>query len=228
MQLNPSRAYEKVWKKEKKKIVRSVTSRSIGEKRACWSDTTQQITRGWVSEMQPVTNQDLRDTHLTPRFALLQNDKYRIIDDYKLSEINCTISSEDFYPPENLDHLVHGVKDLTDLHYGQKRTKMFAMDIKDAFKCINIHPSSQDYAWLLGSYVQPFGSRRAPTSWGRVVVMIQHIIRKLLGVRLLGYVDDLFCAEPEDTIDSGFLCTRELINLLGFTTPLKKTTPPCS
>ena len=74
--------------------------------------------------------------------------------------------------------------------------------------------------------VQPFGRRRAPCNWGRVVTCIQFLARELLALCVAAFVDDVCAAEPSTTATSGFWAFKRLVRLIGFITSDRKDQQP--
>ena len=74
--------------------------------------------------------------------------------------------------------------------------------------------------------VQPFGSKRAPSNWERVVTFAQFLARALLTLVVAAYVDDIFCCEPAATCKSGFWAFKTITKLLGLPTSDKKDQEP--
>ena len=69
---------------------------------------------------------------------------------------------------------------------------------------------------------QPFGSRRAPSNWGRVVSFLQFLARMLLSLAVGACVDDVFFFESSLLVRSGFRAFKRLCALLGFATSGRK------
>ena len=74
--------------------------------------------------------------------------------------------------------------------------------------------------------VQPFGSRRAPSNWGRVVTFLEFVAGEILHVATGSFVDDVFCVESHRLAMSGFWAFKQLCELIGFPMSLKKDQPP--
>ena len=74
--------------------------------------------------------------------------------------------------------------------------------------------------------VQPFGSRRAPANWGRVVTFLQFVACELLYVTTGAFADDVFCVESHRIATSGFWAFKQLCEITGFPTSPKKDQPP--
>ena len=116
--------------------------------------------------------------------------------------------------------------------------KQWSVDFAHAYKTIALHPSSSevsnirflnpadDRAYKCRILAQPFGSRRAPANWGRVVTFLQFLARRLLSLVVGAYVDDVFCAESIYLAKSGFWAPKRLCALLGFVTSDRKDQPP--
>ena len=136
----------------------------------------------------------MANTEMSPRFCIaeqngLQEPKYRVIDDLSRSEVNSTTDTTDTYCPQYLDTLVAHVRALAKL--GVSDFRAWSVDFPNAYKAIGLHESSLEAATIClvdpGTnvphkariLVQPFGSRRAPANWGRVVTFIQFPAKEL-------------------------------------------------
>ena len=118
------------------------------------------------------------------------------------------------YRPQGIDPFVA----LTRLHHtnGAVNLKQWSVDFSHEYKTIALHPSSSDAAHICflnpadnrmykcRILAQPFGSRREPANWGRVVTFLQFLARTLLPTVVGAYVDDVFCSEDRVLARSGF------------------------
>ena len=73
---------------------------------------------------------------------------------------------------------------------------------------------------------QPFGSRRSPANWGRVVTFLQFVAGGILHVSTCAFAYDVFCVESRRLEMSGFRAPKQLCELIGFPTSKKKGQPP--
>ena len=114
----------------------------------------------------------------------------------------------------------------------------WSVDFSHAYKTVALHPSSADSARICSLnpvdnrpykcriLVQPFGSRRAPANWGRVVMFLQFLARVLLPLAAGAYFDDVFCSDGRSLAKCGFWAFKRLCALLGFRTSDRKNQPP--
>ena len=140
------------------------------------------------------------------------------------------------YCPQGIDSFVALLK--IQHKHGAHDLKQWSVDFSHAYKTIAIHPSSSEAAHICflnptdnrhykcRILVQPFGSRRAPANWGRVVVFVQFLDRKLLSLVVCAYVDDVFCSESSFLPRSGFWAFNRLCSLIGLNTSGRKGQPP--
>ena len=199
------------------------------------------IQNGWLSEPTPVSEADLNTTIPSPRFCIaehhgIQEPKFRLIDDLTKSNVNKTVEMSETYCPQGLDSFVA----LTRIQHvnGAKDLKQWSVDFSHAYKTIALHPSSSEVAnicflnpvdnqpYKCQILVQPFGSRRAPANWGRVVTFLQFLARRLLSLVVGAYVDDVFCSEGGFLAKSGFWAFKRLCAILGLITSDRKDQPP--
>ena len=79
-----------------------------------------------------------------------------------------------------------------------------------------------DRPYKARALVQPFGIRRAPENWGRVVTFSQLVASEALGLATGAFADDVFCAESHRIATSGFRASKQLCALVGPPTSPKK------
>ena len=115
---------------------------------------------------------------------------------------------------------------------------MWSVDFSNAYKTIGINKESEEAAHICfinptnnrpykaRVLVQPFGSRRAPANWGRVVTFLQFVAGEILRVTTGAFVDDVFCVESHRIAMSGFWAFKQLRLLIGSPTSDKKDQPP--
>ena len=144
--------------------------------------------KGWLSEPVPVSEFDRPNTVLSPRFCISeqhgnQEPKFRLIEDLSKSLANDTVHSTETYRPDDLDSFAA----LARLQHSNWaiNLKDWSVDSPRAYKTIALRPDSADTAYICFAnpngnlpyksriLAQPFGSRRAPSNWGRLVTFIQ-------------------------------------------------------
>ena len=194
-----------------------------------------------MSDLAPATHSDITHTVTSPSFCIaeqhgLQEPKYRVIDGLSRPHANSTAETADAYFPQDLDTLVAHVRTLAKL--GGSDFKAWSVDFSNAYKTIGLHESSVGAAtvcfvnpttnapYKARILVQPFGSRRAPANWGRVVAFIQFLASELLTLTVGTFAGDVYCAEPASLAQSGFWAFKQLAGLLGFPTSDRKYQPP--
>ena len=68
----------------------------------------------------------------------------------------------------------------------------------------------------------PFGARRAPANWGRLVLLLMTIAWHHFSLLVLDYVDDVNGVEPHFSAESARQTWVELVSLLGLTLDVDK------
>ena len=202
-----------------------------------WAKTTKEVERGWLSPLKPLTRMDMNATFLSPRFAVRQRrDKIRLIDNFKMSQVNRLASMHETYCPQGLSHLLCSARALH--REGASELRIFTLDIRNAFKTIPLHAGDEKFAtiatlcpttgaiFLCTSKVLPFGARASPLSWGRVVTFLQFLLRKALHVHTGAYVDDIHAIEPAHACEAGFDVTSRFLEVTGFTAEPEKCQTP--
>ena len=162
-----------------------------------WELSKAEQEKGWLSKQTPVTKQDLSNTVLSPRVCIseqhgLREQKFRVIDDLYRSEVNATDHMTDTYCPKDLDTLVAQVRALSQV--GADNLRAWSVDFSNDYKTIAFHESPNEAATICfvnptdklpykaQILLHPFGSRREPANWVRVVTSIQFLARELLAL----------------------------------------------
>ena len=183
-----------------------------------WGLSFGEFHNGWLSEPAPVTNLDLQTAALSPRFCIAEQNgfrepKYRLIDDLAKSLVNGAFGSSETYCPHGIDSFV--ALSRLQASYGANQLRARPVDFSHAYKTIALHPGSADASYSLFANpnhdrpyksripVHPFGSRRAPANWGRVVAFIQFVALKLICHAVGAFAYDVYCAEDRAVASSG-------------------------
>ena len=180
-------------------------------------------------------------TVLSPRFCIAeqhgkQEPKYRVIDALTKSHVNLTVGASDTYCPQDLDTFMVLAR-LQHL-YGARNLRIWSVDFSNEYKTIGLDEASREVSHICLAnptnervykariLAQPFGSRRAPSNWGRVVTVLQFVSGEALHVSTGAFVDDVFCVESCRLAVSGFWAFKQLCGLVGFPTSKRKDQPP--
>ena len=197
--------------------------------------------KGWFSKPTPAAQRDRAFTVLSPRFCIAeqhgnQKPKYRVFGDLTKSHVSLTVGESDTYCPQDLDTFM--VLARLQHKYGATNLRMWSLGFSNAYKTIGMNEESKDasHICLLNPknkrlynvcvLVQPFGSRRSPANWGRVVTFLQFAAEEILHVSTGAFVDDVFCSESHRLEMSGFWAFKQLCGLIGFPASKKKDQPP--
>ena len=148
----------------------------------------------------------------TPEQHGLQQPKFRLIGDLSKSLVNSAIQSTETYCPQGIDSFV--AMSRLQVSQGADQLRAWSLDFSHAYKTIALHPGSAEAAIICfinpsdnlpyrsQVLVQPFGSRRAPANWGRVVTFIQFLALELFYLPVGAFVDDVYCAEDNSIANS--------------------------
>ena len=196
----------------------------------CWELSWTEYEKGWLTKPSPISQNDRTNTILSPRFCISeqhgnQQQKFRVIGDLTKSQVNQAAQASDTYCPQDLDMFM--VLARLQHRYGAKKLRMWSVDFSNAYKTIGLNKASREAAHICFTnptsgrpykarvLVQPFGSRRAPANWGRVVTFLQFVARELLLVNTGAFVDDAFGVKEDRIATSGFLLFKQLCDLIG-------------
>ena len=175
--------------------------------------------KGWLAEPTSVSRSDLNHDIISPGFCIAENHgiqepKFRLIGDLAKSNVNKTVQMSETYFPQGPDSFVALTRTLQ--INGADDLKQWSVDFSQSYKTIALRPSSSEAAHICRLNpvdnrpyksriaAQPFGSRRAPANWGRVVIFLQFLARRLFPLVVGAYVVDVFCPESNYLDMSGF------------------------
>ena len=171
------------------KVLKSLSKPTLEvPKQKCWGLSQRGYEMGWLSEPTPVAATDLDTAILSPRFCTserhgIQERKFRLIDDLAKSNVNKTVQTSETYCRQGIDSFLaltrpHRANGATDL-------EQRSFDFTHAYKAISLGTSSSEAAKIYfinpvdnrpyksKITALPFGIRRAPANWGRVVSFLQ-------------------------------------------------------
>ena len=160
--------------------------------------------------------------HMSWCIAPEGNKQYMSRKRQKECSINgCTAMPEEIHH-DHIDLLAACMKQFKDLMC--LRPALIKADIDSAYRRIPLHPHHRWAAaitYVVGGVKMvadhmacPFGSVSAVHTWERVGAMITTIVRRVLKIALLRYVDDLFAPERQSTAEHALQCVARLIRLL--------------
>ena len=176
----------------------------------CWRKTLEEVAAGWVSTPTPITEEDMATLPLTPRFARRERigtdqEKTRLIDDFRASGVNETVSTTETDVPDTIDAALALATLYERLQKGLELNS-FAVDFTHAYKNIPIPRDQSGIATIIlappngppmkaSLRTQPFGARRAPANWARITAFLRWALARLFNINLMVYVDDCFTVE---------------------------------
>ena len=152
----------------------------------------------------PAESLDLGSVVLTPRFSVVQGPKIRPVDDATASGLNgCTRCAEKMRH-DTVDMLVEAVR-LERAAHGPALPHFWKADVDAAFRRIPLEPSAADLAHVAflreGEPMTArhrsvfFGATSSVHNWERVGALLAAILRRVVHIPALRYVDDFFGAE---------------------------------
>ena len=136
--------------------------------------------------------------------------------------------------PRGIEHILALIRHLQ-VRFGLGvQLEGFTADFKAAYRQVAVSPSQykfQGVAWwdclratvMIGVLTAlPFGARRAPANWGRLVLLLMTIAWHHFSLLVLDYVDDVNGVEPHFSAESARQTWVELVSLLGLTLDMDK------
>eukprot|EP00438_Fugacium_kawagutii_P027862 Skav203260 [mRNA] locus=scaffold2987:9349:10848:+ [translate_table: standard] len=195
-----------------------------------WDKTMAEVDKGWL--VGPL-DWDSLESHcvVSRRFAVVQGEKIRPIDDYSQSQVNSTIFAEETASVDNVDficamlcRLMHRLA-----HFG-KNTSITtrSLDLSSAYRQLTISDESQQFAYisvyspvtgraeLFRQVALPFGSKAAVNAFIRCARCIQWIAATGLSVPLSCYFDDFVIASTLKLANNTQATMSLLLDLLGW------------
>ena len=171
---------------------------------ALWQALLDDVERGRMTAPVPAESLDLGSVVLTPRFSVAQGPKIRPVDDATASELNgCTRCAEKMRH-DTIDLLVEAAR-LERAAHGPALPHFWKADVDAAFRRIPLQPSSAHLAHVAflreGEPMTArhrsvfFGATSSVHNWERVGALLAAILRRVVHIPALRYVDDFFGVE---------------------------------
>ena len=193
-----------------------------------FAKTREEVEKGWLEG--PVSGFDVRG-RVSRRFAVVQSDKVRPVDNYSESQVNDAVTITNRCTVDGVDSIAATVVAFVrDLHLkGKKREGVLGMtfDLKSAYRQLAVADGSLRWARLAvynpheqstelyQQYSLPFGARASVIAFIRCARMIQWLALRL-GIVSTSYFDDFVVLSRHDTASNterSFAC---LLDLLGW------------
>ena len=191
---------------------------------------------------RPSRIKKFKRTPCTRRFGVHQTSskgksKTRCIDDFLRSKINslCTVNGS--IKMGKISDLIETARKIQQSH-PEEELVIFKTDFKSAYRCCPVRPDHYPVAefvfWdpedqepkFATHYAMPFGSIAAVYGWDRLAHAVTYLIRKILLVPAIRYVDDLFGVIFKKDLDEFRKMLLDLVTELGFTLEEEKTPIP--
>ena len=135
--------------KSNKAIVNSCKSSGTASVDAeLWKKTTEEVDKGWLEPLPEVPNDGGRASR---RFAVLQSDKVRPIDDYSESQVNDGVTITNKCTVDSVDTIVATVCEfMKALRQAKRQTRLVgrSFDLKSAYRQLAVSDSSLKWARL--------------------------------------------------------------------------------
>ena len=170
----------------------------------CWGGTLIEVDQWWITEPAELTDTIARTIPLTPRYAINeqhgnQQAKIRLIGDFRASEINSIVETEDTDVPDSLDAFVAVASYYKILAPRCELMCVFGPGFRTCLQAAPIQEDQKEFATILLApppgplkvatlRTQPFGSRRAPTNWPRATLLPKWIMSTIFRVVISEYV----------------------------------------
>ena len=189
--------------------------------------TLQEVKLGRVSAPCLAENTVLDNIVVSPRFGVEKQKPdgsigIRAVDDLSRSGVNSCTSVGEKFRPEGIDPLYHGARSLASAT--EEPIEFFKADIDAAFRRLPAAPAHRIFlyfAFIVQGAVHiachramPFGAVASVHAWERLGALLSHLVRRLLHIPLLRFVDDLFGAERRRCARHALGCVVRLVRCL--------------
>ena len=178
---------------------------------------------------QPVTadQADLCTNILSPRFGVVQarsngDMRVRAVDDLTRTKVNGSTSAGEKFRPESVDALYRVARAVA--QGTRERIAFFKADIDAAFRRLPAMPVhrrflsfaflAQGVAHVAQHLAMPFGAVASVHAWERFGALISHLVRRLLFIPMLRFVDDLCSAERATCAEHALGCIARLVRCI--------------
>eukprot|EP00435_Cladocopium_sp_Y103_P075591 s8_g60.t1 len=191
-----------------------------------WAKTEAEVEKGWLKELPGMPADGGR---VSRRFAVVQGEKVRPIDNYIESQINDAVSVTGRCTVDGVDIITGmGAELMRALKQEGKPTKLRgrSFDLKSAYRQLAVRDDSLKWARLavfcpsdrstrcFQQYSLPFGAKASVVAFLRCARMIQWIAHHL-EIAATCYFDDYVCLAPEVVACNSEKTFELLLDLLG-------------
>ena len=196
-----------------------------------WKEALGQVVRGRLGPPRKLNREGRfsdspnEEINLVFRFPVFQSDKVRAIDDLKQGLVNefCVIDSPIVLP--SWGHVVEQILPTNGIHRGWDFLKI---DHESAYKNLPIRPSDSRFCNIvLWSEVegcwfafepktQIFGSIASVLHYNVFSRLLASLINRILGILILGYVDDFGSPIPASLGIRALKCLNDFCEILGW------------
>eukprot|EP00435_Cladocopium_sp_Y103_P056505 s1613_g19.t1 len=192
-----------------------------------WNKTLEEVSKGWL---EPLDEPPKDGGRVSRRFAVVQSDKVRPIDNYSESQVNNGITVVNKCTVDGVDTIAAAIcLFMKRLRKRGRRSTLVgrSFDLKSAYRQLAVAESSLKWARLavydpnakqtkcFQQYSLPFGAKSSVVAFLRCARMLQWICLKL-DVVLTCYFDDFVCLSGPSLARSAELTFETLLDLLGW------------
>eukprot|EP00435_Cladocopium_sp_Y103_P033867 s2763_g8.t1 len=192
-----------------------------------WRKTCEEEAKGWLKRLDDLPQDGGR---LSRRFAVVQSEKVRPIDNYSESQINNAVTISGKCTVDGVDTIsAMGAQLMKELEGAGRSPELLgrSFDLKSAYRQLAVSDSSLRWARLavfcpedrktycFQQYSLPFGAKASVVAFLRCARMIQWLAHKL-DLVVSCYFDDYVCLAPSILAPSSEKAFATLLDLLGW------------
>ena len=191
-----------------------------------WKKTKEEEEKGWLTELDSLPDDRGR---VSRRFAVVQSEKVRPIDNYSESQINDATTVLNKCTVDGVDTIAAAIAStMKALRARGKSSKLHgrSFDLKSAYRQLAVSDSSLRWARLavycpedkkthcFQQFSLPFGARSSVVAFLRCARMLQWFAMKL-DIIATCYFDDYVCISQPELAANTSKCFETLLDLLG-------------
>ena len=209
-----------------------VQSRRPDVDRALWESTLEEVAKGWADG--PYDLDGAKQTSggklvVSRRFAVVQKDKIRAIDDFSASHINLCTGLREKVRVESVDAAAAMIRQwMLALKGTGRRLVGKSFDLKSAYRQIGVCKEHLFASWvciynpetgapaLFRLHALPFGASASVPDFLRCAEAIKCAGARCIFLSWTSFFDDFICVCPEDCAEETDKATRVFFELLGW------------
>ena len=205
-------------------VAKVLTENELTLEHEIWKQTQEEVACGWLALDDDIS---IEDKILAYRFAVVQRNKVRMIDDFSLGGLNSTCGLPERLEVEPVDSVLAMAVQAMGEDPGSRSIVGRTYDLVSAYKQFGVCPSDVETLRiavkvpgkrefrLYKVLALPFGAVASVAAFLRIARSIVHIAREGLRVPITSFFDDFTALAVESGAESTNFAVTGLFKLLG-------------